>query len=788
MNRAGLTGTWVWALCVLLAAFIVARAHFTADLSAFLPRRATATQQLLVEQLREGLAAHLIIAAISGGDPETRAEVSRRMAAELRADRSFLAIANGDEAQLQRDRDFLFEHRYLLSSRVTSGRFTASGLHDAIGEALDVLSSAAGPLVKPLFLRDPTLEILAIIESLDASHAPYTVAGVWSSPDGARAIILAHTSASGADIDGQQAACIALDRSFRNTIASLPPPQRAALSFSMSGPPVFAVASRATIKSQVWRLSAISAVCIAVLLLAVYRSLPVLALTLVPVASGALAGVAAVALGFPAVHGLTLGFGVTLIGESVDYAIYLFLQRGSEFRQAVWPTIRLGLLTSICGFAALLPSAFTGLAQLGLYSIAGLIAAALVTRYVLAAWQPRLPPVPDLTGAGRFLERLVGQLRRGRAALLLVALLAGILLYVHRGALWSRELAALSPIRAADMQRDERLRADAGAPDFRYVLVTSAPDRESALAAADTLSTRLRFLTDAGTIGGFESPTLFLPPRPTQQARRASLPSPDALRARLAEALRGLPLNSTRLEPFLQDIERARTAPLLTRADLAGTSFGTAVDALLVESSQGWSVLMPLAARGSGDLSQDSIQAVRTAVADAAVPAEVLDLKGEAYRLYSGYLRDAVRLALGGLIAIVLLLSIALRSPLRVLRVMVPLMLAVLSVAAILVTLGRELTILHVVGMLLIVAVGSNYALFFDRTATRPYETPVPLVLASLLTANLATVIAFGVLASSSVPVLADLGSTVAPGTFLALLFAALLARWPPPAAEGSAG
>ena len=433
----------------------------------------------------------------------------------------------------------------------------------------------------------------------------------------------------------------------------------------MSGPPVFAVASRATIKSQVWRLSAISAVCIAVLLLAVYRSLPVLALTLVPVASGALAGVAAVALGFPAVHGLTLGFGVTLIGESVDYAIYLFLQRGSEFRQAVWPTIRLGLLTSICGFAALLPSAFTGLAQLGLYSIAGLIAAALVTRYVLAAWQPRLPPVPDLTGAGRFLERLVGQLRRGRAALLLVALLAGILLYVHRGALWSRELAALSPIRAADMQRDERLRADAGAPDFRYVLVTSAPDRESALAAADTLSTRLRFLTDAGTIGGFESPTLFLPPRPTQQARRASLPSPDALRARLAEALRGLPLNSTRLEPFLQDIERARTAPLLTRADLAGTSFGTAVDALLVESSQGWSVLMPLAARGSGDLSQDSIQAVRTAVADAAVPAEVLDLKGEADRLYSGYLRDAVRLALGGLIAIVLLLSIALRSPPR---------------------------------------------------------------------------------------------------------------------------
>ena len=787
MSRAGLTGTWVWALCMVVAVIIVVHARYTADLSAFLPRRATPAQRLLVEQLREGPAAHLIIAAISGADPAARAEVSRQMAARLRTDRSFLAVENGDEAQLARDREFLFEHRYLLSPRVTPERFTASGLHEAIGEALDELGSAAGPLVKPLFLRDPTLEMLAIVESLDASHAPHTAAGVWSSPDGARALILAHTRASGADIDGQQAACTALERSFRSAVASLPPPQRTALTFSMSGPPVFAVASRATIKSQVWRLSSLSAVCIAVLLLAVYRSLPVLTLTLLPVASGALAGVAAVALGFPAVHGLTLGFGVTLIGESVDYAIYLFIQRASDFRQSVWPTIRLGVLTSICGLAALLPSAFTGLAQLGLYSIAGLIAAALVTRYVLPGWLPRVPPARDLTAAGRFLERLTGRLQRGRTALLLVALLCGTLLYLHRGAIWSRELAALSPIPAAAMQLDERLRADAGAPDVRYLLVSSGPDRESALAAADTLSARLRPLVDAGTLGGFESATLFLPSLETQQARRASFPPPAALRARLEEALRGLPLNATRLEPFVQDLERARGAPPLRQADLAGTSLASAVDALLVESPAGWSVLLPLAARGSGDLPPESIDAVRAAIAGAAVQADLLDLKGEADRLYSGYLRDAVRLALAGLIAIVVLLAITLRSPVRVMRVVAPLLLSVLTVAALLVTLRHALTILHVVGMLLIVAVGSNYALFFERTAARPQEVSVPLVLASLITANIATVIAFGVLASSSVPVLADLGSTVAPGTFLALLFAAMLARPPAPPAESSA-
>jgi predicted exporter len=437
------------------------------------------------------------------------------------------------------------------------------------------------------------------------------------------------------------------------------------------------------------------------------------------------------------------------------------------------------MLTSICGFAALLPSAFPGLAQLGLYSIGGLTAAALVTRFVLPAWVPRGIAIRDLTAAGGVLERLFGRLRAARGALLLIALLAAAVLYLHRGALWSRELAALSPIRAADLELDEQLRAAAGAPDMRYVVVVAAAERQAALAAAETVSTRLVPLIDQGVIGGFDSPTRFLPSLAAQEAHRESLPEGSVLRARLAEGLQGLPLKVTKLEPFVRDVERARDAPLLRQADLAGSSFGLAVDALLVRGTSGWSALLPVSARDSPDLPDAAVAEVRAAVASASTSAELLDLKGEADRLYSGYLGEAVRLAIGGLIVIVLLLAIALRSAARVTRIVAPLALSVVTVAAALVALGHSLTILHVVGMLLIVAVGSNYALFFDRAALHPQEGSVPLTLASLVLANLATVIAFGVLASSSVPVLRDLGSTVAPGTFLALLFAAMLA--PPP-------
>src|SRR4029077_3375625 len=317
-----------------------------------------------------------------------------------------------------------------------------------------------------------------------SGRLPRTAEGVWSSPDGQRALLIVQIRAAGSHTDAPQAGSETIRRAFAASLGVIPVASRPGLTLLMTGPPVFAVASRALIKGEVMRLSALAALLVAVLLLSVYRSPPALALTLVPVASGALAGVAAVALGFHAVHGITLGFGITLIGEAVDYSIYLFIQRAADWRQSVWPTIRLGMLTSICGFAALLPSAFPGLAQLGLYSVTGLVAAALVTRFVRPGCCPRSFTVRGLSALGERLARGVQQLRRFRSTLVLVPLLAGAVLYAHRGTLWNRELSALNPIPAADQALDEQLRVQAGAPDVRYVIVASAPDRESALAAA----------------------------------------------------------------------------------------------------------------------------------------------------------------------------------------------------------------------------------------------------------------------------------------------------------------
>jgi predicted exporter len=795
MTRAGVVATAVWGAFVLVALVIVISARYTTDLSAFLPRSPTATQRLLVDQLREGIASRLILIGIEGADAAQRARLSLSMGKRLRTDPQFESVTNGEPVGLDRDREQLFNHRYLLSEAVNPAHFTATGLRDSIQETLDLLASPAGMLVKALLPRDPTGEMLHIIDQLGNERQPATVDGAWASRDGKRALMVVQTRAAGSDTDGQERAVEAVRRAFdaavkevagaagaasgtagaggtsRAGTVGLPP-----ASLEMSGPGVFSVAARATIKQQVMRLSIVSTLLITLLLLWVYRSFRALVLGLIPVASGALAGIAAVALGFGAVHGITLGFGVTLIGESVDYSIYLFIQ-SQQRTSTLWPTIRLGVLTSIVGFASLLPSGFPGLAQLGLFSISGLVAAALVTRYVLPNLLPPKLDIRDLTPLGLGLAAALQRVKTPRALLLAIPILAAIALYTHQGPVWNTELSALSPVSKADQALDAMLRSDIGAPDVSYLVVISGPGQESVLRAAEAVAPTLDDLVEKGVIAGFESPARYLPSMGAQRARQESLPPTSDLRANLQKALDGLPIRLDRLEPFLHDVEEARHQPLLTRKELEGTSLATGVDALLLNDGARWSALLPLRAPSTVAIDVGRVHSAISKVAlGEGVEAVILDVKGEVDRLYSSYLSEVVRLSLAGFAGIVLLLLVFLRSPLRVLRVVAPLVLAVLTVAACLVLLGQRLTLLHLIGMLLIVAVGSNYALFFDRRSNDREAGSVPLTLASLVVANAATVLGFGVLGFSSVPILAALGSTVAPGAFLALLFSALLA------------
>ncbi len=766
----------LWLAFLLGCGAIMVRTHFTTDLSAFLPRNPTVEQQVLMDQLRDGLASRLILVGLEGADAPTRHRLSRDIAQQLRANPAFVTVSNGEPVNTERDRTFLLEHRYLLSPAVTPARFSTEGLHAALGESIELLASPAGLMVKSLLPRDPTGEMVQLLAQFNSGSQPQQADGVWVSRDGARALMLVQTRASGSDTDAQQQAMASIRQAFDQAASASP-----AARLLMSGPGVFSVNSRDTIKRQVSRLSLISVVLIAALLLLVYRSVSALALGFLPVLSGALAGVAAVSLGFGSVHGITLGFGTALIGEAVDYSIYLFVQSGDaaeapqHWVQRFWPTVRLGVLTSVAGFASLLLSGFPGLAQLGLYAIAGLVTAAAVTRYVLPHLLPGNFRIHDVSAIGRVLARAVQHASAWRwpAAALLLAACA--VLATQRASLFNDRISSLSPVSQADVALDESLRADLSAADVRYVVVVSGTSREAVLQAAEQASALLQAQVDRGELAGFESPSRYLPSVAMQRARQASLPPTGLLQAQLGQATQGLPVRAQVLAPFLTDVAAARSQALLQPADLDHTSMAMALSALLLEQGQRWTALLPLTAPQGGSIQADGIRAALNA---ARVPGALfVDMKAESDRLYAGYLHEAVWLSLGGLVAIIVLLLGVFRSPARVARITAPLAAAVITVTAGLALWGQQLIILHLVGLLLVVAVGSNYALFFDRPDTR--EPISPRTLASMLLANLTTVAGFGLLAFSKVSILQAMGVTVAPGVILALVYAAIFARKP---------
>src|SRR5678815_2827827 len=87
----GKTVVAVWLAAVAVALVVAWRAHYVADLSAFLPSAPTPEQAVLLDQLKSGAASRLLVIGIEGGAPGddaaavTRAEASKRVAAALRA-------------------------------------------------------------------------------------------------------------------------------------------------------------------------------------------------------------------------------------------------------------------------------------------------------------------------------------------------------------------------------------------------------------------------------------------------------------------------------------------------------------------------------------------------------------------------------------------------------------------------------------------------------------------------------------------------------------------------------
>lgn len=758
----------LWWLLLALAAFGVQRGlNVGSDLRSFMPPAENADQRLLMDEIGEGPASRLLLLAIGGAPQDTLADLGHGLARALRGNPQFTRVLDGESDASALD-PALLPYRYLLSPTLDNAVFDRKFLRDQLEQRVEDLSSPAADLLEPLLPRDPTLEVLALAQRWTPPKAPVTRSGVWFSPRG-EALLLVQTQAAGFDPTAQGTAIAAIEATFQALPAS------GSAKLTISGPGYFSVLVSATTRAEAESLSALGMLGFIVLLLFAYRSMGVLILAALPLASGALAGIAAIALAFGSVHGITLAFGFTLLGVAQEYPIRVFSHRRADADadantsvRAVWPLLRLAIVSACIAYLAFFASGVPGLQQLAVFTIAGLLVAGAATRWLLPTLLPQHFQDAAETRGLETLRIRIAALPRPRWLPWILLVLALVLLWIAPAPLWQNDLAALTPVPPALLAREGELRDALGAPDVRYLLVLDAATADGVLELAEKISPQVDKLIAAHALDDVELPSRYLPSLAVQRARQAKLPDRASLTATLDVVLADLPFQPGLFTPFVDDVETARSLPLLTPEAFARSPFGARLEGMLVQRDGRWLALATLAgvhdAAALATLAHGSNSHVR-----------VLDLKAASEALIAQY-RTRILGALGvALLLLVLTVAIAFRDLARTWHVIAPMSLATLLALAALRIGGVSLSLFHLVALTLAAGLGLHYALFFERKVDNAAEARRTLHATLVCVISASSV--FGLLATSSLPVLRAIGLTVALGVSFHFCLSILMAQ-----------
>ncbi len=753
---------------ILLTAGVFSIVTVRSDLADLLPKGRTEAARLMLRELRSGAATALILAGIEGAPEPVLAAISDRMTTVLGHDGRFAFVQNGRHVIDAATLSALFARRYLLSPATDAAAFETPALHKDFEALLVGLQSAASPMVQQYGVPDPTGAFPALIATWAGASRVRSVAGVWfaaaASGQPPRALLLIRTRPNGLDLTSQTADIAAVRAAFAAARGDVP------ARLLLAGPAVFAQQAAAAIRHDVRLISIASSLLVGLLLLLRFRSPWVLAAIAVPVLLGVAVAAAVTALRFGFVHGITLGFGITMLGITVDYPVLLIGHRkenesASGTVKRIGGTFALAVATATIGLSGMVFAQAPAVAQLGLFAVAGLLTAAAATRFLL-------PPLIVAAGLGPVaagdpaLLRGVERWRRFRPAGLFIAAAAALLLISRGGPRWQADLGALAPIPAAARALDTELRNQLGAPEPGQIALVRGDTRDAVLQNEEALQPMLGHLIADKVMGGVEMAADLLPSVARQEARRQALPDRATLAARVAAAQAGLPFTPTAFDAFLDAVASARRMPPVRPADLTDPLIAAPLQALLVRADRGWlGVVAPTEVH----------HPARFAAALAGVPGVVfVDIGQETSALATGFTRSAWPLLAGGMVLSVLCMLVALRDVRRVGRVLGAIVATLVLTVAILTAFGVSLSLVHLVSLQFVVGVGLDYALFFARTQVDEDERAR--TLRTLATCVCMALVTFGLLSLCRTPLLRGIGITVAVGVACAMGFAFLFA------------
>ena len=760
-QRSSIIAHFIWlSLLAASLAYLFSSLHVVSDITQFMPNNYEDHEnkdvQLLIDELQQGNTARLLILRIKGGEATQLSELSRQLKSQLEQNNAFSLIHNGQQSFSPKDflsgeYKTLYNYRYLLTP---NNSFSEKEISLALQNRLSELRSGLS-IFKNTLSSDPQNSfinyLLKLTERANNTHHH----GVWFDKDKTAALLLIELNLNSFDIDEQQLALDNINKTFNQLT------NNHNIHLEITGTASMAVKTRAAIQSTSKWLSSIALILMSLLFLWAYRSFYLFFVAMLPLISAILAALTITNIVFQQVHGIVIAFGITLLGVCLDYPVHLFShQTTSKSSQqtllSIWPTLRLGVITTALAYLAMLGTGFTGLSQLSIFAITGLIVALFVTRWIVPYWIKSQPAKSQSAKSQHhylsFLSRLNFTFTKKLYIGLTIAIFCTLTITINYNSIWSKNISDLSPIPQQVKKLDQELRHSIGAPDVNHVFLLKDNNPELLLQRTEELTNKLSVLKKNNLVNNIFSVTDFIPSQKTQRFYQQQLPDTATLKNNLYLALTNLSFKKDFFTPFLTDIEQSKNLQPLTVLQVLNTPLAKHLQQDLFFKNNQWISIIRL----TGVQSESALLNWLAQMPD--IKPSYLNLRQATSALMSDYQQTALfRLLLGFFVISLILFTV--RPATRAVIILLPVILAVFLSISIHIVFGTHLTLFHILALLLIVGIGLDYSLFFDRswTSAEDYQHRVHGIFVSASS----TLITFGILGFSDIPVLSALGQTV---------------------------
>lgn len=769
--RARAISIAVVALTAAAGAWTFASLSVTTEITHFIPSGDDRELARIAAEMATSDLTRTITLTVEGPDRTTAIAAAQALASRLERREEIASVRAGVGADLERAfYELYFGRRLALIARSpeeVEALTSDAGLRAAARDLRQRLSSPTGAFVRTIAPRDPLLGFVRHLERLrEAQEGSLGIEeGQLVTGDG-RGVVFVTTRARPFDGPASRRALAAIEEDMEAVSAA----HGGALRFEQSGVHRFAISSEDAIRADVTRISVLSSIGVVLLFLLLFRSLRHLVLGAVPLVIGGVLGLAVTQLVFGQVHGLGLAFGSTLIGVAIDYVAHYMNHHQLAphpdgpvaTARRVWPGLALGAATTVAGLAGLAWTSFPGIRELAVFTSVGIVAALLVTRYLVPAWMPVRPSPTRLHASiARGLGAAITALRRRPAARWALPALAILVCGLGLTRLsWVDDIRVLNTLDPALVAEDERVRDRVSRMDVGRFVLAWGPDVETALQQNDAVRARLDEAREAGEVERFRSLASILPSQRTQRAVHAALLRSPELRSRLHAALEAEGFVASAFDGFGEELD----APLepLSWEELARSPVGDLARGFRVDLEDGRVAFVTMI-RGADPVALEA----RLAGLEGARFFDQTKFLESAYGRFRARTLEMIGV---GLVLVLLLVLLRYRRLGPALAAFVPAVLAAATALAVVLLTGQQANLMHLVALLLVLSMGVDYGVFMVEA--RGSDEDVRHTVTGLLVACLSTVLSFGLLALSANPALRALGSITGLGVLLSLVLA----------------